>query len=242
MENKFTVEVCFSPALYPFYHNDENIVVIIDILRATTSICAAFAAGAKKMIPVATIEEARKCKEQGYILAAERDGKVLDFADFGNSPFYFTPDKVKDKIIAYSTTNGTQAIMMASRAKKVLIGSFINLSTVTQYLIDNPAPVLFLCSGWKNKFNLEDTLCAGAMAKDLLSSEKFYTHCDSTHAAMDLWNIARNDLMHYLEKAAHRHRLHKLVLDDVIEYCHTPNLVKVLPAYINGFLENLITK
>jgi 2-phosphosulfolactate phosphatase len=240
MENRYPIEVCFSPALYPLYHNDESTVVIIDVLRATTSICAAFAAGAKKMLPVATIEEARECKNKGYILAAERDGKVLDFADFGNSPFYFTPDRVKDKIIAYSTTNGTQAIKMASKAKKVLIGSFINLSSVTSYLIENPSPVLFLCSGWKNKFNLEDSLCAGAMAQELLKSEKYYTVCDSTNAAMDLWNMAKNDLMHYLEKAAHRHRLKSMILDDVIEYCHTPNLVNVLPALNNGFLENIL--
>ncbi|NSW46147.1 MAG: 2-phosphosulfolactate phosphatase [Bacteroidales bacterium] len=240
MQEKYTIEVCFTPALYHLYDNPENTVVIVDVLRATSSICAAFAAGAKKILPVATVEQAREVKQQGYILAAERDGKVLEFADFGNSPDLFTPERVKDKVIAYSTTNGTQAIQMASKAKQILIGSFTNLSTVIDYLIQHPTPVLFLCSGWKNKFNLEDSLCVGAMANKLLESGKYKTICDSTHAAIDLWKIAEPNLMAYLEKASHRHRLKSIVDDRIIRYCHTIDLVKVLPAFRNGFLENIL--
>lgn len=240
MENKYPIEVCFTPALYHLYENSKNTVVIVDVLRATSSICTAFAAGAKKILPVATQEQAREAKKQGYILAAERDGKVLAFADFGNSPDLFTPERVKDKVIAYSTTNGTKAIKMAANAKEILIGSFINLSSITNYLMKNPAPVLFLCSGWKNKFNLEDTLCVGAMAQKLLESQKYQTVCDSTHAAIDLWNLSKNDLMKYLEKASHRHRLKSIVDDKIIRYCHTIDVVDVLPAFKNGFLENIL--
>lgn len=239
MEDKYPIEVCFTPALYHLYDNPENTVVIVDVLRATSSICAAFAAGAKKILPVATQEQAREVKKQGYILAAERDGKVLDFADFGNSPDLFTPERVKDKVIAYSTTNGTKAIEMAANAKEILIGSFINLSAVTNYLIKKPTPVLFLCSGWKNKFNLEDTLCVGAMAQRLIESGKYQTVCDSTYAAIDLWDMSKNNLMKYLEKASHRHRLKTIVDEQIIKYCHSIDLVNVLPTYKNGFLENI---
>jgi len=121
MEEKKKIEVCFSPALYHLYHNPKANVVVIDVMRASTAICAAFAAGAEKIIPVGTVEEAKKMKEAGYILAAERDGIVLDFADFGNSPFNFTPGNVKGKTVAYSTTNGTQAINMAKDARKLFI-------------------------------------------------------------------------------------------------------------------------
>lgn len=235
-----TVEVCFSPALYHLYNDTKKTVVIIDVLRATSSICAAFSAGAKKILPIATLEEAYKAKKDGYILAAERDGKVLDFADFGNSPDLFTPERVKDKIIAYSTTNGTQAIEMAKHAKQILIGSLNNLSTISNYLIENTTPTLLLCSGWKNKFNLEDTLCAGAIALQLLNSEKYSTSCDSTHAAIDLWLLAKDNLMNYLEKASHRHRLKGIVDDKIIQYCHTTDNSNVLPYYKNGFLENMI--
>ena len=232
------IEICFTPALYNLYHNPGANVVVIDIMRATTSICAAIAAGAEKIIPVGSVEDAKKMKEAGYILAAERDGIVLDFADFGNSPNLFTPERVKGKTIAYSTTNGTQAINMAKDAKNVIIGAFINLSKVVEFLISDNSDVVILCSGWKKRFNIEDTLCAGAIATKLLESGNFSTICDSSHAAIDLWNIAKNDIMTYIEKAAHRHRLRGIVSDEIVEYCHTVDLVNVLPVFRNGELVN----
>ena len=95
----------------------DSIVVIIDILRATSAICTAFDNGASSIIPVADIPEARNYKDRGYLVAAERDGFVLDFADFGNSPFNFTREKVAGKTIVYSTTNGTGIIKLASSAR-----------------------------------------------------------------------------------------------------------------------------
>jgi 2-phosphosulfolactate phosphatase len=235
------IEICFTPALYHLYHNPKANVVVIDIMRATTAICSAFAAGAEKIIPVGSVEEAKKMKDAGYTLAAERDGKVLDFADFGNSPFNFTPENVKGKTIAYSTTNGTQAINMAKDANQLIIGAFTNLSTVTNYLENQKNDLVILCSGWKDRFNLEDTICAGAMAEKLIESGKYSTICDSTHASIDLWKIAKTNILEYIQKAAHRERLRQMVLDDVVEYCHTPDSVKVLPVYQNGVITNILT-
>jgi 2-phosphosulfolactate phosphatase len=234
------IETCFSPLLYDLYKGKDKTVVIIDVLRATSSICAAIKAGAKKILPVATIEQAYEAKQNGYILAAERDGKVLDFADFGNSPDLFTPERVKDKVIAYSTTNGTQTIELVKDASKILIGSFVNLSVLTEYMIQNPSPVVLVCSGWKNKFCLEDTLCSGAIAEILIKSEKYNTFCDSTHAAIDLWNQAKPDLLNYLNKASHRHRLKNIVSYEVIKYCFTIDIANVLPYYDNGFITRLL--
>ena len=90
-KTKNRLEVCLSPAIYDKHSDDENLVVIVDILRASSSICAAIHNGVKSILPVATVEEAREMKQQGYMVASERDGFVLDFADFGNSPFNFTP-------------------------------------------------------------------------------------------------------------------------------------------------------
>ena len=234
------IEICFTPALYNLYHNTEANVVVIDIMRATTSICAAFAVGADKIIPVGTVEDAKKMKDAGYILAAERDGIVLDFADFGNSPNLFTPERVKGKTIAYSTTNGTQAINMAKDSKHVIIGAFINLSEVVKFLISDNSDVVIFCSGWKKKFNIEDTLCGGAIASKLIESGKFSTICDSTYASIDLWNIAKNDVMNYIEKAAHRHRLRGIVSDEIVEYCHTIDVVKVLPICKNEVISDYL--
>jgi len=237
---KNNIEVCFSPLLYNLYKNNNANVVVIDVLRATTAICSAFQAGAKKIIPVGSIEEAKEIKNKGYILAAERDGKVLDFADFGNSPFNFTPERVKGKEIAYSTTNGTQAVQLASGSKNILIGAFTNLSNIVNFLINDNNDVIIFCSGWKGKYNIEDTLCAGAIAEKLINFDKFQTICDSTNTAIDLWGVAKNNLRNYIEKAAHRHRLRQMILDDVIDYCVTLDCCNVLPIYKNGCITNVI--
>lgn len=230
------VEVCFTPAVFDCFHNPEAVVVVVDVLRATSAICAAFMNGAEKIIPVGTIDEAREYKEKGYLLAAERDGVVLDFADFGNSPYNFTPERVKGKTIAYSTTNGTQAIRLASTCHKVAIGAFLNLSALSNWLISQNRDVLILCAGWKNRFSLEDSVLAGAIAKKLLEHPQFHTACDSTLAALDLWSLAEPDILGYIDKAAQRSRLRKNGLDDVIGFCHTPDLTTIIPLYSNGVL------
>ena len=235
-KEKNKIEVCYSPALYPYYRNDNAIVVVSDILRATTAICAAFENGVKQLIPVADLDEARALKKRGFLVAAERDGLVLDFADFGNSPFNFSPGQVKGATIAYSTTNGTQAIRMASEARHVAVGAFINLSALASWLISQDADVVILCAGWKNRYNLEDSVFAGALSNALIESGGFYAECDAAVAAMELWELAREDLTGYMEKAAHRHRLKKLGLDDIMEYCNTPDSTRVIPLLKDNFL------
>ncbi len=232
--DKCKIEVCLTPGIYDTFRNDNAIVVVVDILRATSAICTAFMHGAKRIIPVATLEEAQDYKNKGYMVAAERDGIVRDFADFGNSPYNFTPERVKGQEIVYSTTNGTNTIMMASHSHEVLIGAYLNHSALVEHIQNKKHDVLILCAGWKNKFNLEDTLFAGVLAESILKSDNFYTICDSTYAAMDLWNLASHDLNAYFEKVAQRHRLKKNGLDDVLEYCHTFDLTKQIP-YLKDF-------
>ena len=230
-KTKNRLEVCLTPAIYPKHADDNNIVVIIDVLRATSTICAAIHNGVKNLIPVATVEEARAMKQQGYMVASERDGYVLDFADFGNSPFNFTHEIVDGKDIVYSTTNGTRCIHMASHSKAVVIGSFLNISVLADWLIQQNAPVLIFCASWKDRFSLEDTVCAGALAERLLDSGKFETICDAVTAAIDLWNLAKPDLFGYIQKAAQKSRLAFKGLDDCIGFCLTDDLCPVVPVF-----------
>jgi 2-phosphosulfolactate phosphatase len=225
------LEVCLSPGIYDKHADDENLVVIVDILRATSSICAAIHNGVKSIIPVATVEEARQMKNQGYLVASERDGYVLDFADFGNSPFNFTPEIVSGKEIVYSTTNGTRCIHLASHSKAVVIGSFLNISSLAEWLIQQNAPVLIFCASWKDRFSLEDTVFAGALAEKLLTSGKFESICDAVTASVDLWNLAKDNLPAYINKAAQKGRLASKGLDDCIEYCLTADQTKVIPVF-----------
>ncbi len=230
------LETCFSPVLYEADLHAGSIVVIIDILRATSAICTAFANGAESIIPVETVDEAREYKSRGYLVAAERDGYILDFADFGNSPFNFTRERVEGKTIVYSTTNGTRIIKMSSSAGRIVIGSFLNMSALADWIISQEMDIVLFCAGWKNRFNLEDTICAGAMAEKLLASSLYSTICDSTHAAMDLWTLAKKDLQGYIEKAAQRSRLRVKGLDDCIGFCLTADFTKKIPVIKNGIL------
>jgi 2-phosphosulfolactate phosphatase len=239
MINKRDLETCFSPALYEPERHIGSIVVVIDILRATSAICTAFENGAKAIIPVETVGEAKDYKTKGYLVAAERDGYVLDFADFGNSPFNFTPDKVAGKTIVYSTTNGTGIIKIASLAGTIVIGSFLNISALTGWISKQDEPVVLFCSGWKNRFNLEDTVCAGAIAERLMSTSLYSTRCDSTHAALDLWSAAKNDLPGYIEKAAQRSRLGDKHLDDCIPFCLTIDYTGKIPVIRDDILVSL---
>jgi 2-phosphosulfolactate phosphatase len=233
------LEICLTPAIFNRFENSEAIVVIIDVLRASSAICTAFSNGAVTIIPVAEIHEAKDYKNKGYLVAAERDGYVLDFADFGNSPFNFTRDRVEGKTIVYSTTNGTRIIDLASSSYMTVIGAFINISVLTEWLVKQDRDVILFCAGWKDKINLEDTICAGAIGKILLDSSSFTTICDSVHAATDLWKLAADDPLNYIEKAAQRSRLRSKGLDDCIDYCMTFDLTRSIPFLHNNLLKNM---
>jgi 2-phosphosulfolactate phosphatase len=231
METRKKIEVCFSPALFKEYRNPQAIAVVVDILRATSAIVTAFMNGVSRIIPVETLQEAEDFKKRGFLVAAERDGLVQPFADFGNSPFNFTKERVYGQQIVYSTTNGTQAIHEAGECHQILIGAYLNFSALSDWLIRQQRDIIILCAGWKNKFNIEDTLFAGALTERVLQHRDFYTICDSALVSIDLYRLAKTDLPGYIEKAAQRHRLRKNNLDDVIEYCHTFDLTSLIPVF-----------
>lgn len=224
------IEVCYTPQAYPLFHKDDAIVVVIDVLRATSAIVTAFYNGVTKMIPVASIEEAREYQKNGFMAAAERNGEMIEGFELGNSPFGYMNSRIKGKTIAISTTNGTQAIEAAKKSKRVIIGSFLNYDVICEYLIAQQQPVILVCAGWKNKFNLEDTLFAGAVVKKLLESTSFQTNCDSALASRYLYDLAKDDVYEFLSTSSHRNRLAKLDLERDIKYCLTLNQCPVIPV------------
>lgn len=226
-----TVEVCFSPRLLPeVITAPPRVVVLSDILRATTSVVTAMANGAASIIPVADLAIAREWKARGFLVASEQDGIKLDFADFGNSPFHFTAEAIGGKTLVYCTTNGTRALEKI-QSQPVAIGAFLNLTAVAGWLASQGKPAVILCSGWKNKFCLEDTLFAGALTGLLLDRFQYFTVCDAAKASMDLWHAALPDLLGYVEKAAHRERLRRLGLDDILAYSFQTDVTDVVPVY-----------
>ena len=164
-----TVDTALSLQLYPLCDQDNAIVVVIDVLRATSAICTAFENGAKEMIPVANVEEALEYQKKGFLVGAERNGEKLEGFDFGNSPYDYMDPKIKDQTLVLTTTNGTQAIEIAKDNYMVVIGAFTNITALSDWLIKQDKNIILLCAGWKGRVNLEDSLFAGAVVERLFS-------------------------------------------------------------------------
>jgi len=229
LEPKKHIEVCFSPYLYDLHKSEFEIIVVIDVLRATSAICTAFDHGVKSIIPVDSIEIAKEYQKKGYLVGAERQGKIVEGFDFGNSPFSYMSSEIKGKDVVLTTTNGTKAIKLAQDADQVVIGSLLNLDVLCEWLEKQEKNILCLCSGWQNKFNLEDTICAGAIAEYLINTGKFISDEDSSIAAKYLYLSAKDNYLGYLKSSSHRRRLKNLNLNEDIKYCLTPNLSKAIP-------------
>jgi len=223
------LNVCLSPALIPLFRVEDYTVVIIDIFRATSSICYGIENGAEAIIPVAEVEECAAYRERGagYLLAAERDGKIVDGFDFGNSPFSYTKEKVAGKTVVLTTTNGTHALHLSRNAKSVVIGSFLNLTSLCNWLKTADENILLMCAGWKNNFNLEDTLFAGAVVEQLKTLN--FKLDDAAIAANDLFQIGKQDINGYLKKTSHSERLKKLGIQKDIEFCLQVDLTTAIP-------------
>lgn len=231
------VDICFSPVLYSYYtEGNDYIVVVVDILRATTTMCAALKNGAKCIIPVASINEAQAYKAKGYLVGAERNVKRCDFADFGNSPFDYTREIVEGKEIVFTTTNGTQAIDAAREADILTIGAFSNISAVTDFCIHNQKDVIILCAGWNNRFNIEDTLFGGALAARLIEGGGYTFASDAVQVALSMWKEAKPDVRGYINRTEHIKRLEANNLQDSVEYCLTEDTVHLVPIHKNGKL------
>lgn len=229
------VEVCLSPELIHLFDLQGKIVIVTDILRATSCMTTALAHGVGAIIPVASLEECRVLGKQGFVTAAERDGKKEPGFDLGNSPYsYMSPD-LKGKTIAVTTTNGTQAIVKSASAQEILIGSFLNLEAICSEVLGQFQDVVIVCSGWKGHANMEDTLFAGAVGAKLRDNG-YLSQQDSTDMAIYLYLMAENNLENFLANCSHARRLQNLDITDDIAFCLTLNKYDVIPVMNNGKL------
>lgn len=239
MENKKpTLFTCLSPALLHLYDLNNAVVVIIDVFRATSTIASALYNGAKEIIPVAEVAEAiRLSKQIGAVAAGERDGKIAEGLQHGNSPLEYHRDFIENKTLVLTTTNGTRLLHMAlnNYADTIITGSFPNLSAVCNYLISQNKNVVLGCAGWKDRYNLEDTLFAGAVIHKV--QEHFTIHCDSSLTAISMYEQHKHDLHAFAPKLTHYHRLvDRFGLIEDIRFCFTPDVADVLPLYKDGKL------
>ena len=230
---------CLSPSLLDLYPVDKSVVVIIDVLRATSTIATALHNGAKAIIPVDSVAECiRIGKQIDSITAGERDGQIAEGLEYGNSPFEYPREFIGGKTLVLTTTNGTKLLHMAlnKNAKAVITGSFPNLSAVCDFLLAQNQNVILGCAAWKNRVNIEDTLFAGAVISRI--KKHFNVNCDSSQMAVTMYKDAKKDLFEFmkLKKASHYLRLSGFGLEKDIRYCLTEDVANATVVYENGKL------
>lgn len=234
-----TLYTCLSPALLHLYDVKNTIVVVIDVLRATSTIATALKNGAKEIIPVDSVE---RCIQLGTqiecITAGERDGQVAPGLQYGNSSFEYPEEFIKGKILVLTTTNGTKLLHLAvaKGATEIITGAFLNISAVCDHLIAMKKNVILGCAAWKDKPNFEDTMFAGAIVSRV--KEHFEINCDASHIAENLYNLSKDDMYEFIKKndASHYHRLTNFGLERDLRQCFTIDSANVLPEYADGKL------
>lgn len=237
MSQKPQLHTVLSPRLLDIYDVSNSIVVIIDVFRATSTIATALYNGASRVIPVDSVELCiARGKETGGITAGERDGKVIPGLAYGNSPAEYPRSFIEGKTLVLTTTNGTRLLHMAlsKGASEIITGSFPNLSAVCAFLLAQQKNVILGCSAWKDKFNIEDTLFAGAVIERV--RDAFTIHCDSSLMASDMYTLHKQNMSGFIRKTTHWHRLAAYGLEKDLEYCVTPDQADILPYYQNGEL------
>lgn len=239
IKDKPSLYTSLSPELLQLYEVNKSIVVIIDVLRATSTIATALYNGAQSIIPVDSVAECiRIGKQIECITAGERDGQIAEGLAYGNSPFEYPREFVEGKTLVLTTTNGTKLLHMAlaGNAKAIITASFPNLSAVCDFLVAQDQPVILGCAAWKNRVNIEDTLFAGAVINRI--GKHFSINCDSSQMALTMYNDAKDDLFEFMKSknASHYQRLSGYGLDKDIRYCLTEDVANITVVYEDGKL------
>ncbi|HEY9165135.1 MAG TPA: 2-phosphosulfolactate phosphatase [Candidatus Kryptonia bacterium] len=227
------IEVFFSPAGVDELGMRGRNVVIIDVLRATTTICTALRNGAREIIPTPDLENATKISSnlsaESKLLGGERMGKKIDGFDLGNSPLEYTPLVVGGKTVVFTTTNGAGAIHKCRYASMALIGSFVNVSSVVQAIVDVGGTWTILCSGQQGSFSVEDATCAGMIISKVEAVSEVETD-DAGLNAVILYKNYKKSILGMLRKSAHGKYLISIGFADDLEFCAAVDSVPVLPS------------
>lgn len=228
------IEVCYTPDLIHQFDVKDKTVVVIDVLRATSCMVAGLGSGVSSIKPVATVDECLAYGEKGYIMAGERGGQKIEAFDIGNSPFDYMKPEMKSRKICATTTNGTKAIELSKNAPEVVIGAFLNFNAVVNFLKKQNRDILLFCAGWKGRFNLEDSLLAGAIIHELRKDADFYD--DASTSAYYLYKSMKFDIHYFISRSNHASRLSKFGIMKDIEYCARIDEFDVLPRLVDGEL------
>ncbi len=230
------VEVCLSPALIENYDLPDKIAVVVDIVRATSIVCAALENGIDHVLPVPTKDETKLMKREGYLIVGEKDGVMIDGFDLGNSPRVYSGRKFAGRKMAMSTTNGTKTIHMSSIANQVVIGAFLNVTALVEWLVSQNQDVVIICAGWKDKVNIEDTLFAGYLSGLLESDYGFVPTNDAVTISKLLHKYSQEDVYAAVVNSSQKERIKELGLEADVLFCLERDYTSIVPILHNGVL------
>jgi 2-phosphosulfolactate phosphatase len=219
----------------------DKIVVVIDVLRAGSTIVTAIKNGARGIIAVEDMSDASKIAQNldsaSYLLCGERDGEKIEGYHLGNSPFEFKPNVVAKKTLILNTTNGTRAIDRCKGADRILIGCFLNISALVEELKKETKEIVIVCSGWKNRLSFEDILCAGNILYKLNNGKLHEDAPDGARVSFALYETYGNDISTAIGTSNHAERLKKLDFNQDIEYCSQVDSTQIIPEMFDGILK-----
>jgi 2-phosphosulfolactate phosphatase len=235
-----SVHVHWLPSLFRPEDLRDGVAVVIDVLRASTTITQALSSGAKAVIPCLDVEEAQQKSAnfpaESYLLGGERGGVKIAGFDLGNSPLEYTPEKVAGRTILFTTTNGTKALKRCEEAKQIVIGCFANLNAVVEMLSKSDQPAHLVCAGTDGEISAEDVICAGAMVEGLgkVRGEEIVKSSDANRIAYELYRAhtaSADEFLNALRNSAGGRNLVDLGDDADIEWAARLNRFSIVPEY-----------
>ncbi|MCZ8512811.1 2-phosphosulfolactate phosphatase [Paenibacillus filicis] len=223
-------------------------VVVIDVLRATSTLLTALVNGCKEVIPTETVNGAKSLQQEGDLLGGERGCKKIPGFDLGNSPLEYEPAAVTGKRIILTTTNGTRAIQKAGKISRILVGSLLNARACAARAMECGGELVILCSGTQDVFSLEDGLCAGAILDELIqiaggaepdNAQTSFKVNDFGLGMLYAYRGVRDRLTETLLASANGKRLTKLGCREDVLYCAQRNTIGIAPEVRGGKVEAL---
>ena len=240
MRSKRNIDVCLTPFMIDLFDLSNKKVIVIDVFRATSAMCVFLNNGGKEVVPVSTIDEAKKYKNKIHdfssmkcLVAAERNGSIVPGFDLGNSPLLYHGKNFQDMSLVITTTNGTLAINKSKHAGPgMLLASFLNANAVVDHVCcDTENDILIVCSGWKGRFCIEDVLLAGLLVKKILLNDTFTSDSDSVLLARELYVSAQSNLLGFLSNSSYRKRMN---LDEDVRYCLQRDIMNIVPIWFEN--------
>ena len=215
-----------------------KIVVVIDMLRATSVITTAIMNGCKEVIPVLTVEEAFSKKEKlnNVLLGGERKAVKIDGFNFSNSPLEYTEDIVKDNVIVLSTTNGTRALTSCLSAKEIFVGCMLNAKALAKVLVEKGQDVVIVNAGTNGQFSMDDYICSGLIIKEMMDISNKLNLSDIAISSLKTYSEHTN-VLSYIKDARHYKVMMDLDLGKDIEYCIQKNITDIVPQYKDGTIK-----